>query len=223
MFVYKILNLENQKVYVGQSSQKTLHRLQEHKSKLRSGTHENPHLQKAWNLYGESKFSIEVVEYCQTIDELNVLEESYIHKFNSTHPQYGYNICGGGNNRHMPQETKQKISNSKKGISVHTVASRALLAKYAANKVHTIESRKKRSDKLKGIVWPDTLIDSWALSHRNGIPYPILIDPTGIEHTVTNMTKFAKEHNLRQQKMSELVRGKKKSYRGWVVKPFEIK
>ena len=109
MFVYCIKNLINNKVYIGQSSQQTDHRLQEHRSKLRSNVHENIHLQRAWNKYGESNFQIEKLATTNNLDELNKLETRFANQFQSIDRKFGYNMRGTGDNTFMTDETKQRI------------------------------------------------------------------------------------------------------------------
>lgn len=59
--IYKIINLVNDKFYVGSTiNQKT--RFRQHRKLLRGGRHHCKHLQAAWNKYGETKFSFVVVE-----------------------------------------------------------------------------------------------------------------------------------------------------------------
>lgn len=218
MIIYEIRNLINDKIYIGQSSQKTNHRLQEHVSKLRGNVHENLHLQRAWNKYGENKFSISILKTTDSMDKLNKLEEKYVLKFKSLNRNFGYNMRGAGYNRFLSEETKQKISKSKTGISNHTKESIDKIVKFQTGRKHSLESRKKRSEKLKGIQWPRSVIDSWSLGHRNGKPYPIIVSPAGKEHTINNMTAFARKYNLVQQCLSRLVNDQTKAYRGWTVK-----
>jgi group I intron endonuclease len=218
MFVYCIKNLVNDKVYVGQSTQKTDHRLQEHKSKLRSNTHENIHLQRAWNKYGESNFEIRKLETVETIDELNRLETRYAKQFRVHDRQFGYNIRGTGDNRFVTEETKKRISTSKLGVPVHTKASKAKIRKASRNRIHTIESKLKRSVKLKGYVWPIEVRNQWAKTHRHDKEYPIILSPNAIEYQPVNMSAFCAEHNLLQQSMSKLILGQLKSHHGWVIK-----
>ena len=53
--IYIIRNLINGNVYIG-SAVRIDSRKRQHLHKLRSGKHENGHLQKAWNKYGEDSF-----------------------------------------------------------------------------------------------------------------------------------------------------------------------
>ncbi len=218
MFIYEIKNKTNNKRYIGQTCQETNHRLYEHKSKLRSGIHENRHLQRAWNKFGEELFEFSIIEYAGTIDQLNLLEEKYMNQYKVLNRNYGYNIRFGGNNRKLSEETKLRISKSKTGIPVHTEESKRKISKFLTGKPKSEETRRKLSESLKGYVWPDEVKNMWALAHRNNIPYPILISPDNKEVVVENMTQFCKGTELSQQAMSRLVRGKHVSYKGWTIK-----
>ncbi len=217
MFIYCIKNTTNNKVYIGQSSQITDHRLQEHKSKLRSSCHENIHLQRAWNKYGESAFIFEKLAETNSLEKLNELEDRFAEQYRATDREFGYNIRGTGDNRAVSEETKQKISASKKGIPVHTKISKRKLAEHARNKIHTKESRLKRSQKLKGYVWPDNVRDQWAKTHRGNKQYPPIKSPNGTVHQIVNMTRFCEEYGLIQQSMSKVVNGQLQHHRKWRI------
>lgn len=59
--IYKIVNLVNDKFYVGSTTNKKV-RFREHRKQLRGNRHHCKHLQAAWNKYGEVKFDFVVVE-----------------------------------------------------------------------------------------------------------------------------------------------------------------
>jgi group I intron endonuclease len=59
--IYKIVNLVNDKFYVGSTVNKKV-RFREHRKQLRGNRHHCKHLQAAWNKYGEEKFDFRVVE-----------------------------------------------------------------------------------------------------------------------------------------------------------------
>lgn len=226
MFVYKISNKLNGKCYIGQTSQKTIHRLQEHKSTLRSNTHRNPHLQKAWNKYGEEAFEFIIIQNCNSVEELNGVEDKLIKELNTIHRDFGYNIRSGGDNSPMAEETKLKISQAKKGISIHTAESKAKIVKFLTGRIHSDESKRKRSEKLKGYIWSETQKDIWAKSQRPQ-GYPTIVSPEGIEYSeIVNMTTFCREHGLSWRTMGNIVNGKGVSHKGWHVKgrePSELK
>lgn len=62
--VYVLENVLNGKIYVG-SSKNIARRIYEHFKDLKGGRHHSIHLQRAWNLYGETSFKtwcLEMVE-----------------------------------------------------------------------------------------------------------------------------------------------------------------
>lgn len=75
--IYKIRNLVNGKFYVGSTVDARV-RFQAHKRRLRKGTHQSPHLQAAWNKYGEDCFKFEVVEVVENRDELLAVEQTWL-------------------------------------------------------------------------------------------------------------------------------------------------
>lgn len=91
--IYKIENLLNNKIYIGQS----IHiekRWQEH---CKASTHSL--IAKAIKKYGKENFSFQILEEVSDITELNSLESKYIQQFNSLIPN-GYNIVIEDNNQH---------------------------------------------------------------------------------------------------------------------------
>lgn len=90
--VYKIINLINNKVYIGSSCSSLYKRLYAHLSSLQKGKHTNRHLQKAFIKYGQSNFRFEILEVCINKDETLKREEFYINTLQSFLTEKGYNI-----------------------------------------------------------------------------------------------------------------------------------
>jgi group I intron endonuclease len=218
MFVYEIRNLVNDKRYIGQSSQNDKQRLWEHKTYLKKGNHQNRHLQRAWNKYTEENFVMNVLETCDSLEDLNRLEIHYVTLYKTLNRKFGYNIRGPGDNKFMPEETRRRVSQSKLGVSVHTPESIEKIRQASKNRVHSQASREKRSQKLKGCVQSVKLRDQWAQAHRK-LPYPLLISPDGQLYDVVNLTRFAKEHGLVQQSLSRLVNKQLTQHKGWTISP----
>lgn len=74
--IYMLINKVNGHRYVG-SSRNIRIRLWKHRSLLRHNKHENPHLQNAWNKYGEENFDYSILEKC-TEEERFKREQFYI-------------------------------------------------------------------------------------------------------------------------------------------------
>lgn len=75
--IYKIVNLVNDKFYVGSTTNKKV-RFREHRKQLRGNRHHCKHLQAAWNKYGEEKFDFRVVEEVPEIDSLQTAEDRWL-------------------------------------------------------------------------------------------------------------------------------------------------
>ena len=87
--VYKITNKINGKFYIG-SSNNIERRWYNHKLLLTEGTHDNQHLQNAWNLYGNNNFSFEIIEEC--LPEVQFEREQYYLDSLNPFDDRGYNI-----------------------------------------------------------------------------------------------------------------------------------
>lgn len=85
MIIYKTTNIINGKIYIGQDSKNN-------PKYLGSGFL----LSKAIKKYGVSNFIKEVLEICNSKEELNEKEIYWIEKMDSTNTNIGYNISKGG-------------------------------------------------------------------------------------------------------------------------------
>ena len=92
--IYKIENLINGSIYIGQSIDMEK-RWSTHISILNQNNHYNAHLQNAWNKYGSENFKFSIVEECKPL-ELNDREIYWINKYDSF--INGYNLTSGGGN-----------------------------------------------------------------------------------------------------------------------------
>lgn len=81
--IYKIVNSKNGKFYIG-SSVNIRKRKHVHFSALKKGNHHSQYLQNAWNKYGESAFTFEVLELCEK-EALLTREQYYMDEYK---PQY---------------------------------------------------------------------------------------------------------------------------------------
>lgn len=135
--IYKIVNLINGKVYIGQSDRLN-EREREHFYRLDRNEHHNEHLQRAFNKYGKDNFIFECIE---ETDDLDNREIHWINKYGGVNSKSNYNLkdpltkewsdytkvkqsksMTGENNpnfgRSWTQEQKNKLSEERKGISL---------------------------------------------------------------------------------------------------------
>lgn len=111
MVIYKIENLENGKVYIGQTRNSFTKRWQQHKMTLNKNYHFNRHLQRSWNKYTEAAFQFSVLESCDTLEQLDLLEIYYIKKYESYNHKFGFNKqYGGVLTKEYTKEIKLKMS-----------------------------------------------------------------------------------------------------------------
>lgn len=75
--IYKIINLVNDKFYVGSTVHKKV-RFRQHRTLLRGSRHHCKHLQAAWNKYGEDKFDFRVVEEVPEAVSLQGVEDRWL-------------------------------------------------------------------------------------------------------------------------------------------------
>lgn len=99
MVIYKITNLINNKVYIGQT-RRTFNERYCGKgvaiSRVYWSVRCNSHLHASIEKYGFNNFKVEIIEQCNTIEELNQREKYYIALYKCTDPKCGYNYCEGG-------------------------------------------------------------------------------------------------------------------------------
>ncbi len=86
--VYKITNLINGKLYIGQTIRTLEERFKAHYYDDESN------IGNAIRHYGRENFTIEIIEKCDSKEELNAYENYYIAYFDSKEPK-GYNQIGG--------------------------------------------------------------------------------------------------------------------------------
>ena len=100
MVIYKIENLINKKVYIGQTVNSFNERYcgsGEGIVRVINSQRCNEHLYNSVNKYGVDNFKVSIIEKCKNEDELNEREIYYIGLYDSTDPRKGYNFCEGGN------------------------------------------------------------------------------------------------------------------------------
>ena len=111
--IYKIENLINRKVYIGQSIDIN-RRIQDHKFLLNTNKHHSEHLQRAYNKYGKENFKFEIIEECDE-EKLTEREQYWIDFYGGYNSQNNYNNKEAGMKGRLSEEGKQKISEANKG------------------------------------------------------------------------------------------------------------
>ena len=108
--VYKITNKVTNKVYIGITNQGSGARYRHHWYESRIGEPSPIHRYMA--KYGEENFTLEIIDFADTYDELKEKEKYWIKQYNSIDRTIGYNLTEGGDGtfgRKHSEETKEKI------------------------------------------------------------------------------------------------------------------
>lgn len=147
--IYKIINLVNDKFYVG-STNNQRERFRTHRSKLRRGVHHCAHLQASWNKHGEEKFAFRVVAQVPDGESLQDAEDRWLTEHVGKPYCYNAGLRSGAPMRGIPKEKhpafgKAKTEEQKQQISA------TLKAFYAEDyfnhprvgKTHTEETKER--------------------------------------------------------------------------------
>lgn len=109
--IYKIENLKDNKIYIG-SSVNIEKRFYNHFCMLKKGTHDNQHLQNAFNKFGLELFKHTIIEECDN-NQLFERENYYITLFKSNNSEFGYNMATVNEFRRNTFNDEVKIKLSK--------------------------------------------------------------------------------------------------------------
>lgn len=122
MWIYKITNIQNNKVYIGQSIRPINQRFQRHINDALNNILDT-HFARAIRKYGKENFIIEEIDIANTQEELNEKEQYWIKYYNSVIDGYNetdaISKCGGNTYQSKTDEEmeaiKDKIRQTKVG------------------------------------------------------------------------------------------------------------
>ena len=177
--IYKIRNVTNGKFYVGSTSN-TRERFRNHRKGLRRGVHHCPHLQAAWNKYGEDCFKFEIVQDVDAAEKLWDAEAVWLNenfgkpwcynagrspeapmrgRFGKDHPSFGKKLSDEVKQNIRESTLKQWATSDPRTGQKHTEETRALISSKVQQVVAegrggcfipSEETRKKMSASLMG-------------------------------------------------------------------------
>lgn len=135
-YIYLTTNLINNKKYIGQHKSSEFTKNYKGSGRL---------LWKAINKYGWDNFKVEMIEECNSLEELNEREAYWTKHYNAVESKEFYNLVEGGNQPGFSEETRKLHSESMKGNTNALGNSNALGYRF------TDKQRKHLSDAKKGI------------------------------------------------------------------------
>jgi group I intron endonuclease len=189
--IYKITNLVNGKVYIGQTTQSLRQRKAEHISRLEAGERQHK-LYRAMRKHGIENFQFS--ELCSALREeyLDQLEIKLIQEFNSYNR--GYNSSAGGGS--TSPETRKRLSQIFKGRKItwssKIVASRRARGGYDMSHV------------------------ARGSNNVNAASY-LARTPDGEEVGFKGLRQFCKERGLSHNLLISTLQGKQTHHKGYVL------
>jgi group I intron endonuclease len=180
--IYRITNKINNKIYIG-SAYNLSNRFSTHKYSLKNNKHKNPHLQSAWNLYGEKEFIFEILEIVEDKTKIIEREQYYLDLYNPCDNSIGYNIAKKAGNTagiKASEATRKKQSES---------------AKKRPKYKWTEEQKQNRKKARKGQIMPWAKLN-WGLVNEIRKMYTL----------GTFQRDIASKFNLAQTTVSEIIR-----------------
>jgi group I intron endonuclease len=229
MYIYKTTNLTNHKVYIGKSE------------KIFDGTYYGSGilLWKAIKKYGIENFSVEVIESCQCVEELNEREIYWINFYKEN----SYNIANGGDGgwttRFYTEEEmiayKKKLSDSRRTWKISEETREKIRLKHKGRLMgdrekqretlkkmwsdpssiyNDPEYRKRHAESLKGhFVSEETKdkIRKTKLGGKNGMAVKIMVDDQIFE----TRRDCAKHYGISETAVTK--RCKSKNFKNWTI------
>lgn len=133
MVVYKITNLKNGKIYVGQTIRTLAARISSYQREIKQLKFDTLIL-RAMRKHGINSFCWEIIDNASSSEELNEKEKYWIRVLDARNTKIGYNLSEGGRNGAKAESTKRKISQALKGrerpLSWSQNISRGRMGKY---------------------------------------------------------------------------------------------
>lgn len=232
MVIYKYKNNINGKIYIGQTCNFTKRKKQHLRSSV--NIYDDYLIHKAIRKYGIENFSIDILEYCQSKEELNEREMFYIELYKSFAKESGYNLTKGGagmlgkrHSKEFIEKMRQKMigNQNTKGRKLSD-EHRAKLSKAGFGKKcpsrgrkKTDEEKKIMSEKMKGRIFSKehrNKINIKNYESRDKTIYKFKNINTG-EIIEISPYDFSKQYNVDRSDVSKLKNKKKTATKGWTI------
>lgn len=148
MLIYKITNILNGKLYIGQTTKTLGQRIQNHRNSMVSMV--DTHLYNAMRKYGWDNFKFEVIATAEDKETLDELESYFIRKYDTI--KNGYNMAPGGGYNPMSSDVVAEKHHSKmRTPEVRQKISESMKASYAERGGPTEDHRKHLSQSRKDL------------------------------------------------------------------------
>ena len=199
MFIYKTTNINNGKIYIGQSNKPM------EVQYFGSG----PIILKALRKYGNSGFTREILEVCDDKMVANEREKYFISYYSANTRDIGYNVSVGGNGGNLGEIVNKKISESVRQGG-WLIGNQHLKGKVPHNKGVPMSEEQKQKRRV-----PKSEAHKKAYSEaRMGVCYtPILC--INNNKTYSGTAAAARELGLNAPNVIAVLKGRAKSTKGY--------
>jgi group I intron endonuclease len=218
MIIYKITNKINGKSYIGQTTQPIGYRWRKH---LRKESH-CAALRASLIKYGSENFTIEEMCKAESLEQLNLLEQEFIVKFNTLTPN-GYNMTTGGFNSSATDEVRLKLSAAKSGQN-HPMFGKKLTKEHKARIGSALVGR-SMSEKQKIMLSEIFTGRKLSIETKERISKSnmkkIKCNETGVEYE--SVSEAARSFGVKVASLSNALIGKTKSCKGFTFSYMGIK
>lgn len=227
--VYKVTNTLTGQIYIGITTASLDERMARHIRSSRSKSKRKCYFHRALAVYNKESFIWEILESCESKEQLIAREQFYILYYQSYRPDKGYNLTYGGDGCYANIETRRKISLALKGRkhadeTKKKIGQSMLATKKANGKLkHSLETRRKISASLTGkTIPPETRrkISQGMTGNKNnqGRGKPVIkLDKNGrVIERFDSLTSAARLCQLDRASISACCSGRRKSCGGFI-------
>lgn len=207
--IYRATNIHNGKCYIG-FTKDFKDRIYKHQWKC-FNQNINSKFYNAIRKYGWDAFEWNIIFQSKDLDYcLNNMESYFIEQYDSM--RNGYNSTTGGESGILSDEVKKTLSEIGKTLYANP-----------NSYYHTQEYKEKMrvscsGDKNGFYNRTHTQETKELLSTKRQINRYMIIDPENNYYHTTNLKGFCREHNLHSAGFFAVIRGERKSYKGWKIK-----
>jgi group I intron endonuclease len=209
--IYCIHNLTTGKKYIGQTVEKLQRRILRH-----FRTINETKISRAIQKYSKYNFVYGILEEVENINLLDEREKYWIQYYDTVNN--GFNIKEGGKcsrgfkqsqssiekrrqkllGKTLSEEHKQKLSKAHKG---------KVLSKETVDKMIVYKTGRNLTESCKEKISKSHCKNTYELENKNGM---VLI--------IKNLAKFCRENNFSQSYFTRILKGERKTYKGWSIK-----
>jgi group I intron endonuclease len=214
MFIYKITNKINGKIYIGQTIKTIEERWLGH---ISASKYAKNYLHRAMNKYGVDNFHIQSVVRCGSIEELNIREVAIIRIFKSLIPN-GYNMMLGGQVNYMTDIVKQKIriaNTGKTGFWLNKQIPEEIKLKISNTKILKQQAT-GHNNPMYGKRHSEDSIKKNCLSNGSGKSFKVIKIETGETVGIwDNKAKCSRDLGIAREAVRDTLKGRVKSAKGY--------